>query len=235
MIRSALHNAAVLATRGVPAVRAAVYGARIGAGAAFSTAASARAKLATLGIGVSGAAPGVALPPVEAALTAGAGGVIPVLKVTAVSKAGVSLRATPLGIGATVSEELVATAARSTVRGALSAVGRATAVGAAGGAVVDAAMTAIALVPSLRAGRLSPKGAATEIGISAARGALSGAAGVAAAGVVSAGIAATGLTIAGAPVVVPLVTMVAASALVARAFDRRFGRSLPAPAASTAS
>ena len=218
LLQNQFHSLAVLATRGVPAVRAALYGARLGAGAAFS-----KASLSVLGIGVRSTSAAAA--PIEAAV--GAVGGVPVVRVMGIAGAGVALRLSPIrGVAATVSEELVSVVARSTVRGALAAVGRATLLGAAGGAVIDAAMAGVALAPGLRAGTVDRRDAAREIGKRAIRGAACGAAGVAAAAAVSAGIAATGFTIASAPVVVPIVTMVAASALVARAFDRRFGRAL---------
>ena len=212
----ALQSALALATRGVPAVRAAVHGARLGAGARF-----ARSTVEKLGVHVVAAE---ALSPLAASLAKATDGAT--MREIGIATAGVSLRVTRLGsITATVSEELVHAAARSTARSALATIGRATALGALGGAALDAAWAGFALIPGLRAGTVDGRSAAMHVGKHAARGALAGAASVAAAGAVSAVVAATGITLVGTPVVVPLAAMVAAGALATRAFDRRFGTS----------
>lgn len=218
-IWSAIHAVASLAARGVPAVRSAVHGARIGAGADF-----ARATVERLGVTV--AAPSAR----SAASSVGAAATSALVKGDlGVARGGVALRMTPTGaVAASVTEELVASAARATTRGALAQIGRATAVGALGGAALDAAFAGLEILPRLRDGSLDRAAAAMHVGKRAARGAAAGAAGVAAAGAVSAVVAATGVTLAGAPVVVPLAAMVAAGALASRAFDRRFGAQTPA-------
>ncbi len=213
-VLSALQSAAALATRGVPAIRAAIHGARLGAGARF-----ARSTVEKLGVHVATAE---ALTPVAADLAKATG--VTALREVGVASAGISLKVSRFGtVTATVSEELVQAAAKTTVRGALATIGRATALGALGGAAVDAAWAGFAMIPGLRAGTVDRRTAAMHIGKRAARGAVSGAASVAAAGAVSAVVAATGITLVGTPVVVPLAAMIAAGALVARAFDRRFG------------
>ncbi len=214
MLKNAIQTAAALALRGAPAIRAAVHGARLGAGARFAA-----STVEALGIRVA-KTPVVALAPVEIMADALAK---PAAHVAGITRGGVQLRMSPTGgVTATVSHELVAAAARMSTRGALATIGRATAVGALGGAAIDAAIAGLALVPALRMGTLNKKDAAVHVAKRAARGAAAGAASVAAAGAVSAGVAAVGLTFAGAPVVVPLVAMVTVGSVVTRAIDKRF-------------
>lgn len=214
-ILSAIQAAAALATRGVPAIRSAVSGARLGAGAKF-----ARSTIETLGVRVAGPAAAAFTPIGSLAKTAT--GVA--LREVGVQGAGVTLRITPMGgVAATVSEEVVMAAARSTARGAFASIGRATALGALGGAALDAIIAGVEVAPGLHTGTIDRRAAALHVGKRAARGAAAGAAGVAAAGAVSAAVAVTGITFVGTPIVVPLAAMVAAGALVSRAFDRRFG------------
>jgi hypothetical protein len=216
MLTKALQTAAALATRGIPAIRAAISGARLGAGARFAA-----STLETLGIRVV-SSPTTAQAPVEAIMSAAGGA--PLLSIVAVRRSGIALRLLPTGgVAATVSEEIVSAAARSTVRGALMTIGRATAIGAFGGAAIDAVLAGIAVAPGLRAKTVTGREAAMRIGKRALRGAVAGGAGVVAAGAVSAAVAATGLTLASAPVVVPLVAMVGVGAYASRVFDRRFG------------
>ena len=67
------------------------------------------------------------------------------------------------------------------------------------------------------------KSAARHVGLYAVRGAVAGGVGVAAAGIVSAGMAASGLMVLGAPVAVPLATMLVVECVCEpRRFDRRF-------------
>lgn len=220
MLTKALQTAAALATRGVPAIRAAISGARLGAGARFAA-----STLETLGIRVVSSpttAQVARQAPVEAIMSAAGGA--PLLSIVAVRRSGIALRLLPTGgVAATVSEEIVSAAARSTVRGALMTIGRATAIGAFGGAAIDAVLAGIAVAPGLRAKTVTGREAAMRIGKRALRGAVAGGAGVVAAGAVSAAVAATGLTLASAPVVVPLVAMVGVGAYASRVFDRRFG------------
>ncbi|MFO0612317.1 MAG: hypothetical protein U0414_07010 [Polyangiaceae bacterium] len=216
MILKALHSAASMAARGVPAVQAAIHGARIGARRfAAST-------LETLGIKVAPVA-AVALRPMDSSIVA-AEGVAPMIRLDSIARKGIALGVSPTGgMSATVSQEIVTAAANTTVRGALMNVGRATAVGALGGAAIDVALATLEVVPLVRGNKITRDAAARRVGKRALRGAASGAAGVAAAAIVSAGVAASGLTIAAAPVVVPFVGMMAVGTLVSRAFDRKFG------------
>lgn len=218
MLKNAIQTAAALALHGVPAIRAAVHGARLGAGARFAA-----STVEALGIRVQ-RTPVVALAPVELVAD---GLAKPALRVAGITRGGVQLQMSPTGaLKATVNHNLVAAAARVSSRGALATIGRATAVGALGGAAIDAALAGVALVPALRTGALSGKDAAVHVAKHAARGAVAGAASVAAAGAVSAGVAAVGLTFAGAPVVVPLVAMVTVGTVVTRAIDKRFSTAL---------
>jgi hypothetical protein len=125
-------------------------------------------------------------------------------------------------VAARVSEATLRTIAASTVRGALSQIGRATLRGAAAGAAIDALWSGLGLIGEVRNGSITKDAAARRVAKRAGRGAVAGAAGVAAASGTSALLAATGLGIFGAPVVVPLVAMATASSLAMRAFDRRF-------------
>ncbi len=207
----ALRAVSSLAVRGIPAVRSGVFGARVGAGTRFGT-----ETLERLGLQV-------ARPVVKGAAA--------LAQVTGIQRAGVGLAVKEGGaLAATVSEELVATAGRATVRTAIGQIGRATFLGALGGAAVDAVVAGVKIAPAVRDGSMDGRAAALHVGKHAARGAAAGAAGVAAAGVASAVVAAAGITLAGAPVVVPLAAMVAAGTLATRAFDRKFGAAAPAPA-----
>lgn len=202
ILTSAIQAALTLGTRGIPAIRSGVFGARLGAGAAF-----ARSTVERLGIRV-GAGEAAAL------ATTGA----------AIERGGVALSVSKTGaVAVSVSEGVVSAAARASVRTALAQVGRATAMGALGGAAVDAVIAGVEVVPALRAGTMDRADAAKAVGKRALRGAAAGAAGVAAAGAASAVVAATGITLAGAPVVVPLVAMVAAGAWVGKVVEKRLG------------
>lgn len=216
MFLKAVHSAASMAARGVPAIQAAIHGARLGAGRTFAA-----TTLQTLGIRVAPLA--AALKPVESSIVA-AENALPALRVDSITRKGISLGVSSTGgMTATVSQELVTAAAGTTVRTALLNVGRATAVGALGGAAIDVALASFEVLPLVRAGKITRDVAAKRVGKRALRGAASGAAGVAAAALVSAGVAASGLTLAAAPVVIPFVGMMAAGTLVSRAFDKRFG------------
>jgi hypothetical protein len=102
-------------------------------------------------------------------------------------------------------------------------IGRAALGGAAAGAVLDGVATGVWALRGVRRGSVTRAAAMRKVGKHMARGALSGAAGVAAAGAVSFGMAATGLTVAG-PVVLPIAAMVAMSAVASSTFDRLFGK-----------
>lgn len=228
IVLTALKSIASLATRGVPAVRSGIFGARLGAGAGFG-----KSTVEQLGIKV-------AAPALEAAtaIAKGSSALEPtaiakgaaalVAREVAVARSGVSLTMNAGGgVAATVTEELVSSVARSTVRRALAQIGRATAFGALGGAAIDAVIAGVEMAPGVRDGSIERNVAARHIGKRAARGATAGAVGVVAAGAVSAAVAAAGITIAGAPVVIPIVAMVAAGAFASRIFDRRFGSASP--------
>ncbi len=217
MILKAIHSAASMAARGVPAVQAAIHGARIGAGKRFTA-----STLETLGFKVAPLAV-LAVKPVESSLVV-AEGALPMLRLDKITRKGISLGLSPAGgMTATVSQELVTATAATTARAALMNVGRATAIGALGGAAIDVALAGFEILPLWRGGKITGETAAKRVGKRALRGAASGAAGVAAAAIVSAGVAASGLTMAAAPVVIPFVGMMAAGAMVARAFDKRWG------------
>lgn len=194
-----------VATKGLPALRAALHGARLGAGAALDSKVIER-----LGIRVVRDLPITPEAGARALMVVGKDGV-------AMNMAG------RIGVAASATESTIRTIARSSTTTALSGVLRATRQGAVAGAVVDAAFGVVEGAKAIREGSMTPKGAAGLVAKRAARGATSGAAGVAAAGAASAVVAATGLAFAGAPIVVPIVTMVAAGALVSRGFDRVFG------------
>jgi hypothetical protein len=208
-------------------VRAAIHGARLGAGRAFSPAViealgmkvipeSARAVAASLGRNAGEAA---------IVLKSGRGLVKAGMKELVVhAREGVTLRVSPTGGAvASVSGEAVQALARTSVRGAVRGIGRAALGGAAAGALVDAGFASVEAVRAVQRGEMNRGTAVRRVGLYATRGAVAGAAGVAAAGVVSAGIAATGLTIVGAPVAIPIATMVAAGTVASKWFDRRYG------------
>ncbi len=190
---------------GTAAIRGALYGARLGAGAAFS-----RGVVEKLGVEIGRkVASGAALVKQAPSLV--------------VEHAGAALEIGTQGqVAARVSEATFRTAMSSTVRGALSQIGRATLRGAAAGAAIDVVWAAASLVGRVRDGSVSRDAAARQVATRAVRGAVAGAAGVAAASGTSALLAATGLGLLGAPVIVPLVAMATASSLAMRAFDRRF-------------
>lgn len=218
-LKKTAHAASSVAAKGLPAVRAALYGARLGAGQTLDASVIerlgvivARAALPLGGVGpkVGAALPLATIEPVGEALG-----------VALRAKDGIGLH---LGAGgrvrAVASEGAIEAARRLTTRGALAGIGRAASHGAIAGAVVDGAFAAIEAGAAFRRGEIDLEGAARHAGTGAARGALSGAAGVAAAGAASALLAATGLAVSGAPVVVPIVAMMAAGTLVSRRFDR---------------
>jgi hypothetical protein len=235
-------DAARAAMTGVPAVRAALHGARLGAGPGFASDVIERlgisvlplpAQLVAKGLLRGGKTLGVALGRRGAVLRAEA------QRVVLHSRDGVQLTVAPGGsIAASASEDAVRAIAKSTSRAALRGIGRAAAQGAIAGAVLDGGIAAWSAVRSVRKGALSPQDAGVRVLLSASRGAVAGAAGVTAAGLVSAGVAFTGLTIAGAPFVLPIVTMAGASSLVGWAFDRVvrervLGAEPPSPALET--
>jgi len=194
-----------MAARGLPAIRAALHGARLGAGAAFTPAVVER-----LGVQVVQDLPNAAQEGVRAMMVLG--------------KDGVALRMSAVGgVGAVVSQSAVRSVAMSTARAALAGVGRAVRQGAVAGAVVDGMFGVVEGVQAVRAGTLTRKGAAALVGKRAARGAVAGAGGVAAAGAASALVAAAGLALGGAPIVVPFVAMAATGIALSRGFDKLFG------------
>ena len=193
-----------VAARGLPAIRAALHGARIGAGAAFSPALVKR-----LGVEVVNDLPSAAQEGAKQMMVLG--------------KDGVALRMSAVGgVGAVVSESAVRSVGMSTTRAALMGVGRAVRQGAVAGAVVDGVFGVVEGVRAVRAGTLTKKGAAKLAGKRAARGAVAGAGGVAAAGAASAMVAAAGLSI-GAPVVIPFIAMAATGVAISKGFDKLFG------------
>ncbi|HTJ81149.1 MAG TPA: hypothetical protein VL400_05475 [Polyangiaceae bacterium] len=216
-----------IAAKGLPAVRAALWGARLGAGRALD-----KATIERLGVevvrDVSSAAKAEAVGAAAAIATAEPLGVAGLARTGArtaviMGKDGVALKLTPLGTpSAVVSEGAVQTVARATTRTAFAGVARAARQGAVAGAVIDGAFGAVEAVRAVRAGKLERKEGVMLVGKRAARGAVVGGAGVAAAAVASAAVAATGIGI-GAPVLVPLVAMAAAGVAVTRGFDRVFG------------
>ncbi|MBL8681328.1 MAG: hypothetical protein JNK05_19275 [Myxococcales bacterium] len=217
-------DAARVAMTGVPAVRAALHGARLGAGPGFTAEVVERLGIAILpapaqviakGLLKGGKAVGVALARKGAVVRAEA------QRVVVHSRDGVQLTVAPGGaVAASASEETVRAIARSTAKTAMKGIGRAALQGAVAGAVLDGGLAAIGAWRGVRSGSLTGRDAGVRVLLGASRGAVAGAAGVAAAGVVSAAVAFTGITIAGAPIVLPIVTMAGTSALVGRAFDR---------------
>jgi hypothetical protein len=194
-----------VASKGLPAIRAALHGARIGAGDAFGPAVVER-----LGVQV------VAEAPVVASVGA--------RSLMLVGKDGVAVQMSGIGkVAASASEGAVRSVSLLTKRAALTGALRAVRQGAAIGLVVDGAFGAYEAVTAVRSGKLTQREGALLFGKRAARGAISGAGGVAMAGAASAAIAATGLAIGGAPVVVPFVAMAAAGVAISKGFDRLFG------------
>jgi hypothetical protein len=204
-ILSAGRGAAEVAAKGIPAIRAALYGARLGAGKAIAPA------LERMGIKI---ADSVSREIVKDGARS----------LAIQSAEGIALEVSQTGgIAASASRSAVHAAANSTVKGALLGIGKAARQGAFAGAAVDTAFAGIDVVRGLRNGTMDRSAAAKLLGKRAVRGAVSGGAGVAAAGAASAAIAATGVSILGAPVVIPVVTMVAAGIVVQKTFDRVFG------------
>jgi hypothetical protein len=225
--RAAARAVAQIALKGLPTVRAAMHGARLGAGRAFAPAVIEQLGFRVVPSSARAVAQGIARTADEMALVvrrgrsffrAGAHGL------TLHGREGLALNVSARGsAAATVSSDAVQAVARTTTRGAVAGIGRAALGGAAAGAVIDGGIAGIQAAMAVRRGEIAPREAVRHVGIYAARGAVAGAAGVAAAGVVSAGMAATGLAIVGAPVAVPFAAMLAVGAIASRAFDRRFG------------
>jgi len=196
-----------VAAKGLPAVRAAIWGAKLGAGKRFGV--STVEKL------------GVQVVAEEASLGARALAITGARTAMIVGKDGVTIGLKPGGAAtAAVTESSVRAVARATSRTALAGVARAARQGAVAGALVDGAFGAVEAARAVRAGDLTPKEGMMLAGKRAARGAVVGGVSVAAAGAVSAAIAASGIAVAGAPVIVPLVTMAAAGVVVTRGLDR---------------
>ncbi len=216
-----------IALKGVPAVRAALHGARLGAGASFGPAVIESLGLRVLPQSARAVADSLGRHAGEAAVVLKRGGAVVragVHEFVLHGGEGVTLRVSPRGGAmASVSRETVRAMGRTTVRGAVAGIGRAAFGGAAAGAVVDGGMASYAAVRAFRRGEINQRQAMRSVGLHAARGAVSGAAGVAAAGIVAAGLAATGVTILAAPVAIPIATMIAVGAAVSQLFDRRFG------------
>lgn len=195
-----------VASKGLPAIRAALHGARIGAGVAFGPAVVER-----LGVQV------VAEAPVAAAA-------IGARSLMLVGKDGVALQMSGMGkVAASASEGAVRSVALLTKGAAFAGALRAVRQGAAIGLVVDGAFGAYEAAMAVGQGKLTRREGALLVGKRAARGAISGAGGVAFAGAASAVMAATGLAIGGAPIVVPFVAMAAAGVAISKGFDRIFG------------
>ena len=222
-VRAAAKAAADVAFKGLPAMRAAMHGARIGAGSAFTASVVERLGMTiapeaahALGVAVARAAgvPGIVLQRGGMMLRAGA------REVAMHTKEGLSLTVSANGAKAAATRGAVAAIAKTTVRGALVGVGRAAFQGAAAGAVLDGAIGGFTAFRAVQNGEMDRNAAVKFVGMSVARGAVIGGVGVAAAAAISAGIAATGFSIIGAPVVIPLATMVTAGAFAGRVFDR---------------
>lgn len=217
-------DAARVAMTGVPAVRAALHGARIGAGPHFAVEVIERlgisvlpapAQLVAKGLLKGGKSLGVALARKGAVVRAEA------QRVVLHTGDGVQLTVAPGGsVAASAAEDTVRSIARGSARAALRGIGRAAMQGAVAGAVLDGGIAAIGAWRGVRKGTLTQRDAGVHVLLGASRGAVAGAVGVTAAGLVSAGVAFTGLTLAGAPIVLPIVTMAGAGALAGRAFDR---------------
>jgi hypothetical protein len=217
-------DAARVAMTGIPAVRAALHGARLGAVGGLTAEVVERLGISVLplpaqhvarGLLRGGRALGVALARRGAVVRAEA------RRVVVQGRDGVAVTVAPGGtVAASATEDTVRAIARGSGRAALRGIGRAAAQGAFAGAVLDGGIAAWSALGAVRAGSITPRRAGVRVLLGASRGALAGAAGVTAAGVVSAGVALTGLTIAGAPVVLPIVTMAGVSGVVARSFDR---------------
>ncbi len=217
-------DAARVAMTGIPAVRAALHGARLGAGRGLTAEVVERLGVSVLpasaqhvarGLLRGGRALGVALARRGAVVRAEA------QRVVVQGRDGVGITVAPGGtVAASATEDTVRAIARGTRRAALRGIGRAAAHGALAGAALDGGIAAWSAVRAARTGAITPRHAGVRVLLAASRGALAGAAGVTAAGVVSAGVALTGVTLAGAPVVLPIVTMAGVGGLVARSFDQ---------------
>ncbi|MDP3276133.1 MAG: hypothetical protein Q8Q09_13120 [Deltaproteobacteria bacterium] len=217
-------DATRVALMGIPAVRAALHGARLGAGTALTSEVIERLGIAVLPAPAQLIARGIIHGKKQLGVVfSRRGGVLraEARRVVMHTADGLTLSVSPGGeIAASTSADAVRSLARSSTRAALKGLGRAAVRGAAAGAVIDGSLAALGAWRAHRAGTLDGGQVRTRIALGTARGALAGAVGVGAAGVVSAGVALTGLSIAGAPFVLPLVTMAAASTLVGRVFDR---------------
>jgi hypothetical protein len=199
--------------KGIPALRAAVNGARIGAGAAFGA-----ATLERLGIAVAAEAG-----PAVRALVPGP------LAIALRSKDGLGLRVTALGgVSAGVTSRAVEAMRAVPLSRAALGVGRAGAQGAIAGALIDGTIAAVHAVKAVRSGEMTERDGVVYAATRMARGAAVGGVSVLAAGAASAAVAATGVAVVGAPVVVPIVTMVAVGALVGREIDKRLAPPPPA-------
>jgi hypothetical protein len=217
-------DAARMAMTGVPAVRAALHGARLGAGPGFAlevverlgiSVLPAPAQLVAKGLLQGGKALGVALARRGAVLRAEA------QRVILQTRDGVQLTVAPGGaVTASAAEDTVRSIARGSTRAALSGIGRAAMQGAVAGAALDGGLALLGAWRGMQSGALTGRQAGVRVLLGASRGAVAGAVGVATAGLVSAGVAFAGITVAGAPFVLPIVTMAGAGALASRAFDR---------------
>lgn len=207
---------ASVVARGLPALRAAINGARVGAGEAFNAATVERLGIAVIAAETSHKLHSIVPGPLAIAVK---------------TKDGIAMRVTALGgVSAGITESAVAAMSRVPVRQALMGVGKATAQGALAGALVDGALAAFQARKAVNAGEMTTREGAIFTAQRFGRGAAVGGAGVLAAGAASAAVAASGLAVMGAPVVVPLVTMVAVGTVVGRQIDKmlpRPQRSLP--------
>lgn len=213
------------AVSGVPAVRAAINGVRLGAGPQFAIELVERvgvsvlpmpAQLVAKGLIRGGKKLGIVLARNGNVLRAEAGNFV------AHGQDGVSVAVGQGGkLAAAASEDTIRSIARSSARTALKGIGRAAMQGAFTGAVLDGGIALVSAMRASRRGEIDGRTATAQVLLSASRGAVAGAVGVGAAGFVSAAVAFTGLSIAGAPVVLPIATMVAVGAVTSRAFDAR--------------
>lgn len=225
--RKAIRETVLVAVGGISAVRAALYGARLGAGETLSPAVIQRLGVHVIPTTARAVADAIARRTGETAvmlrhgekvLRAGTNGLI------VQASDGIALQVSSRAITATVTHDVVRTIARTSARSALAGVGRAAMQGGAAGAVLEGAFAGIEAFVAVRREEMTLAEAVRHVGKRTARGAVAGAAGVAMAGAISAGVAATGLSVMAAPVVLPVVTMVATSAMAAHLFDRIFGQ-----------
>lgn len=245
--------------KGVPAMRAALHGARLGAGTKLSARVIEKLGVAVIPRSAASVASEVAQRAGEFALVVQRRGAV--LRAGAREFAlhapeGLTLRVTREGSAlATLTHDAVHTLAGQSTRAALRGVGRAALQGAAAGALFDGAFATYEVLRAQQddarvdsatddsseekqerpfGGRAPTRREAAEyVALRVARGAVAGGVGVAAAGAVSAGVALTGVTVAGLPVALPIATMVGAGMLAERIFDRivapRARRRLTAP------